>query len=599
MCGIAGIIYSHQPLNAEKDIKDMTDRIAHRGPDGSGYWQKDKVWFGNRRLAIIDTSEAGAQPMEHNGYVITYNGEIYNYLEIKAELVTLGYHFRSQCDTEVILAAYQCWGNDCLLRFNGMWSFAIYDPVKNIVFCSRDRFGIKPFYYLRQMGKFVFGSEIKQLLPFLEKVKANAQALTHYLAFSLIDASEKSFFEDVTNLPGSHYLTYCLESDTISIKRYYSIATHDQYQSLHYGEALEIFQQQFERSVNWRLRSDVRVGTCLSGGLDSSLIALTASSHYYGSNPFCAFTAESIDPAINDVPYAKTVADSLHLEWHVTTPTAADFVGDIMSVCGIMEEPAISPSVFMQYYVMRKANEQSLKVLLDGQGADETLLGYSRYIGAMGHQLSGINKLRFFIQAQEKYGLGISQLLAIYFYFSNWPVRKKYAANRLKGIQSKYFDTIDDDYFRHMAAAYKDPLELQKLEITSSQIPALLRYEDRNSMHFSIETRLPFLDWQLLEFNLSLPVDFKIKNGWSKYLVRDSMNKRLPDAITWRTKKLGFNAPDKAWLNASDEFKNWIKASPILNDMFKDPLAVSNLKNGMLWKMINIACWEKIYNVSI
>ena len=243
--------------------------------------------------------------------------------------------------------------------------------------------------------------------------------------------------------------------------------------------------------------------------------------------------------------------------------------------------------------------KKKLKVLLDGQGADETLLGYTRYTAAMSHKLTGMKKLRFFMQAKRKYQLSTSQLLSINFYFSNWPLRKKYAANKLKGIRSQYFDAIDEDFLKQLAAAYRNPLELQKLEITSTQIPALLRYEDRNSMHYSIETRLPFLDWELLEFNLSLPIDFKIQHGWSKYLIRDSMNKRLPDSITWRTNKFGFNSPDKEWLTASADFKKWVSESPILNAMFTDPLAVANLKNGMLWKMINIACWEKSYNVTI
>lgn len=599
MCGIAGIVYKKTAQDAEAAIQQITRLVAHRGPDGEGYWQNGKVYFGHRRLSIIDLSSAGAQPMEHNGYVITYNGEIYNYLEIKAELLKLGFQFHSHSDTEVILAAYQCWGENCLTRFNGMWAFAIYDPYKNIVFCSRDRFGVKPFYYLQQQDKLVFGSEIKQLLPFLKNVKANEQALIHYLAFTMIDNSENSFFESIKNLPGSHYLKYNLLTNDIEICRYYSITKHRHYQQLTYQDALQEFQQQFRRSVNWRLRSDTRVGICLSGGLDSSLIALTMSEENQGLLPVSAFTAASINAAENDEPYAKMVADTLGLDWHVTTPSTADFSKDLLAVCATMEEPVVSPSVFMQHYVMRQANQQGLKVLLDGQGADETLFGYSRYIAAMARQLKGMDKWQFLMQAHKKYGLSSKQLLSIYFYFSNWPLRKKYAAHKLKGVRQKYFNQIDNTFFQGMADAYKDPLALQKLEITSSQIPALLRYEDRNSMHYSIETRLPFLDWQLLEFNLSLPIDFKIKHAWSKYLVRDSMNGRLPDTIAWRKNKLGFNSPDKEWLNARFNFEKLITDSAMLNQLFEKPLDVANHKNGMFWKMINISCWEKEFNVSL
>jgi asparagine synthase (glutamine-hydrolysing) len=599
MCGIAGIIYKNFPTNAENEIKQITDLIAHRGPDGFGFWNQNNVYFGHRRLSILDLSEAGSQPMEYNGYVITYNGEIYNYIEIKATLEKLGYKFRSHCDTEVILAAYQCWGENCLTQFNGMWSFAIYDPYKQIVFCSRDRFGIKPFYYLSLDDKFVFGSEIKQLLHFITNRKVNKQALMHYLAFTLIDGSDESFFEGVKNLPGSHFLVYDLKEKSTKISRYYSISTHNEYQRLSYNEALEQFQAHFERSINWRLRSDVRVGTCLSGGLDSSFIALVAARNYKGSLPFCAFTAASIDLAFNDEPYAKMVAEKLKLEWHVITPTVNRFVDDVVKVCTIMEEPVISPTVFMQHYVMQIAHENGIKVLLDGQGADETLFGYTRYIAAMGHQLKGMDKVRFLIQAQKKYHLSRRYITSVYFYFTNWSIRKKYSLHKMGGIKPSFYNKIDESYFIKMANAYKNPLELQKLEITSSQIPALLRYEDRNSMHYSIETRLPYLDWELLEFNLSLPIDFKIKDGWSKHLIRNSMNNHLPDEISWRKNKFGFNSPDKDWLLASNDFIRWIKDSPILNQMFADPLAVSNLKNGMLWKMINIACWEKAYDVSI
>ncbi|MES2646939.1 MAG: asparagine synthase (glutamine-hydrolyzing) [Bacteroidota bacterium] len=599
MCGIAGIIYQQPSLNAIADIRKITELVAYRGPDGYGFWNKGNVYFGHRRLSIIDLTEAGAQPMEYNGYVITYNGEVYNYLELKASLEKLGYAFKTQCDTEVILAAYQCWGPGCLNRFNGMWSFAIYDPYKNLVFCSRDRFGVKPFYYLQQQDKLVFGSEIKQLLPFVQNVKANEQALIHYLAFSITDNADESFFAGIKNLPGSHYLTYDLLSFKIEIKRYYSISVDSQVQHMNYADALSEFKNHFNRSVALRMRSDTEVGGCLSGGLDSSLVALTVARNHKNETPFNAFTAASIDPLQNDAPFAKLVADSLQLNWHLTTPAASNVSHDFTAVCTIMEEPVVTPSVFMQHYVMQKANECGLKVLLDGQGADESLLGYSRYIGALARQLKGVDKWRFLWQAKQQYGLDKSQLAVSFFYFSNWQLRKKYALLKLKGINRRYLNQVDNDYFRQLSEAYKDPLELQKMEITSSQLPALLRYEDRNSMYFSIETRLPFLDWQLLEFNLSLPANFKIKNGWSKYPIRESLNGQLPDEITWRRNKIGFNAPDNIWVNAAKALQPGIKNSALLNQLFDNPLAVYNGKNGMLWKLANIACWEKTFNVTI
>jgi asparagine synthase (glutamine-hydrolysing) len=283
MCGIAGLILKNGASTGIADnISKMTHLIQHRGPDGEGIYCYRNLGLGHRRLAIIDVSPDGHQPMfySNNQLVITYNGEIYNYIEIKQELENLGYTFFSQTDTEVILAAYAEWGQECVHRFNGMWAFAILDKLKNTVFCSRDRFGVKPFYYVNTPELFAFGSEIKQLLPFLKSVSANQPLLIDFLLTSISDHSDNTFFNDVAKLPASHNLVYSLDKNNLEIKPFYQLSFNQRYADMSQAEAIDTYMGLLESSIKLRLRADVPVGTCLSGGLDSSSVASIAAPLY-------------------------------------------------------------------------------------------------------------------------------------------------------------------------------------------------------------------------------------------------------------------------------------------------------------------------------
>ena len=430
MCGIAGIICSDAPGRdlQQLRIEKMTNVIAHRGPDGEGHYFGDRLALGHRRLSIIDLSPGGAQPMTWNGmYTITYNGEIYNYIELRNELQALGFQFSSQSDTEVILAAYHQWGDVCVKKFNGMWSFAIFDTIKNILFCSRDRFGVKPFYYTREPGYFAFGSEIKQLLSIQDhNPNINEQIAVNYLVYNMMDHDDQTFFQNIFKLQGGHNLIYNLNTFTFTIDSYYEISYRQEIEKLSDHEAFELYSGELFRSVNYRLRSDVKVGTCLSGGLDSSSIAATASKiHRQTSNiPFCAITAESTQKEYDETSYAKLVAESAGLDWYLTKPEKNDFVSNLDEVIYTQEYPIIGPTVFMQYFVMKKAKESGITVILDGQGGDESLLGYSRYIPSILFE-KGYRSFFWNIgQIKENYSVSIVEIIKNLVYLTTPRVRQ-------------------------------------------------------------------------------------------------------------------------------------------------------------------------------
>ncbi len=381
MCGISGIIDKGRKEVSHDLIKKITDLISHRGPDDEGFFIEKNFAFGHRRLSILDLSAEGHQPMHfRDRYTITYNGEVYNYLEIKKELLSYGYAFVSNTDTEVILASFDKWGKDCVRRFNGMWAFAIYDKQEEQIFCSRDRFGIKPFYFTETDNEFVFGSEIKQLLPFQEKRVANKDLLIDYITTGIHDYSNDTFFKNINKLEQSHNLLYDLRNSSYKVERYYSIQSTDK-GSKALTDVIAEYEAEITRAVSYRLRSDVKVGTCLSGGLDSSLVATLASKMYHEKSDerFTAIHAKSSEKVSDESEYAKIVRDKCNLELHVTEPSVADFRQVLDEVVYTQEEPFGGPSIFMQYFVMKKAKETGCTVMLDGQGGDETLLGYEKY----------------------------------------------------------------------------------------------------------------------------------------------------------------------------------------------------------------------------
>jgi len=520
MCGIIGIINKNNTKVNYSEIKKINDLISHRGPDDEGFYFGDSFAFGHRRLSILDLSSDGHQPMNYlDRYTITYNGEIYNYIEIREELLKDGYKFVSDTDTEVILASYDKWGEECVDRFNGMWAFAIYDRDNEIIFCSRDRFGIKPFYYTEVDEKFIFGSEIKQLLEFQEENSYNEEILIDFIVTGIIEHTNSTFFKNIYKLEQSHNLTYHLKENRYQINKYYSI--NFQENSLGLEESIENYRVELEIAIDFRLRSDVKVGTCLSGGLDSSSVSAIASKKYRenSNNKFVAIHAKSTEKSSDESYFAHIVAKSSELDLNIVEPTAQSFKDIIDEVVYTQEEPFGSPSIFMQYFVMKKAKELGCSVMLDGQGGDETLLGYEKY------------------------------------------------------YPSVYIDV------------YKRSGFLKALK----------------AMRHSVEARLPFIDYLTLESALNIPNEYKIKDGWTKYIIRRVIDNLLPKEVVWRKNKLGFNAPENTWLSEIEsKMLKEIENSKILDKIaFKEKLLnnFKNLDNRLKWRLYNTAVWERVYSV--
>ena len=610
MCGIAGFVDRAQLSELIPVLDQMIGSIGHRGPDGSGVYARGPVGLAHRRLSIIDLSDDGRQPMSRvlaaGNITITYNGEIYNYLELKAELLGCGHVFNSGSDTEVILAAYLEWGEACVSRFNGMWAFAIHDERRDVLFCSRDRFGVKPFYYLDNSRGFFFGSEIRQLLPWCDQVHAHTELLTDFLLTSICDHTDETFFRGVLKLPAGHNLIYRISDHRYKISRYYKLVRDEALRSLPVDDAVELYRTRLLDSVRLRLRADVPVGTCLSGGLDSSSIATLAGPIYLGasSKPFSAITAVSEQESNNEAAYAQKVVDHSRLNWLRVRPQFQDFLDSLPSVVRAQEEPFGSTSLTMQFFVMKEARRNGIPVLLDGQGGDETLLGYPKYYGA--YLATALRDGGFFnflksIRAAGTNNTKMSLSNALFFLVGGLvaPARYLVYLGRHRYLRGR------PPYPQHLsdfARCSWDDFELQKLEITRTNLPVLLRYEDKNSMAHSIETRLPFLDYRVVETALSLPGACKIRNGWSKWVLRKAMDGRMPEEITWRKNKLGFEAPENLWMARHlPEMKSVVLSSPLLLDLARR----STLEKGFerinmraQWRLYSMALWEREFGVT-
>jgi asparagine synthase (glutamine-hydrolysing) len=598
MCGITGIINRNNTGISESQIKNMTDIISHRGPDGEGYLIEKNFALGHRRLSIIDLSDAGSQPLYYEDLVIVFNGEIFNYIELREELLELGFTFISDSDTEVILVAFKCWGSDCVIKFNGMWAFVIYDKGKNQLFCSRDRLGIKPFYYIETPENIIFASEIKALLLHQSDRFVNTDVLLPYLIFGVEDIGEETFFRGVKRLLPSHNFIYDLTNNTFEIKQYKSYV-HTENIAMTEEEALDTIKKVFEESVKIRLRSDVKVGTCLSGGLDSSMIAGLASLLYKqvtGEN-FIAIHAKSSERKRDESQFAKLMASFAPIDIFIIEPTTQDFLDCIHKVVSIQEEPFGSPSVIFQYFVFEKAKSLGCTVMLDGQGGDELAFGYERYLVYYAKTLPWHKKIKYLIECSQNTKFSILSLIKLYLYFTFPSIRYIYKRRLCSFIKSQYANPI-----RLMDWIYNDKTvdmsRLQSMELYQTQLPHLLRYEDKNSMYHSLEARIPMLDFPLVDLVTTIPTKLMLKHGWGKYLLRTlSSDKWTPSKIAWRKSKMGFEAPETTWLSDKMGIMNQIKLSKILTeitDYFPDPLSIDN---RLLWRLYNIALWEKAFDV--
>jgi len=598
MCGISGIINKNNKSVEELLILQITDIIAHRGPDSSGSYLYKNIAFGHRRLSILDLSSSGHQPMKYlDDLVITYNGEIYNFIEIREELIQKGYIFDSNSDTEVILKAYHCWGKTCVNYFNGMWSFSILDIKQKIIFCSRDRFGVKPFYYIENNDLFAFGSEISQLLTFLPNKILNKKVALDYLISGIEECSNETFFKDIYLLKGGHNLVFDLQTNSYEIERYYNLKLSDQKNT-----SVDDYIQELKRSIRLRLRSDVKIGTCLSGGIDSSTISSFASKLYQNSNEkFIAIHAKSSEYKTDESEFAKIVSKIANINLNFVEPSYSDFKSNILSIIKIQQEPFGSLSIIMQYFVFKKAKELGCIVMLDGQGGDETLLGYERYYPAIVKSKKGISKLKALLQSSKNSRLSLLDTIKYQYYFSNYKLRLKRLKFKNSFYKSEILNNYESEELRIISESYNDISILQKNEIESSQLPHLLKYEDRNSMANSIESRLPFLDYKLVELSLNTNNSLKIKDGWTKFILRKAAETILPKEIVWRKNKLGFNAPEKTWTKEfENEMINEIQQSEILNNFihFKK-LYFKNLDLRTKWRLYNFSVWEKEFKVKL
>ena len=606
MCGILGIIKNN--IN-QSIFKESLNLLNHRGPDNSNFFIENNIGFGHTRLSIHDLSENGKQPMgnANQSIQIIFNGEIYNFIELKNTLSKRGYKFKTKTDTEVIIAAYQEWGQECVNHFNGMWAFAIYDKPNNIIFISRDRFGIKPLYYYKDNQKFLFSSEIPPILNITKSTKSNKTVLLNYLIYGLEDINKETFFNNIFQLLPGHNIIYNLTNHSMTFKRYYIAKKSEKIKNLPYEDQEELLDKLLTDSLNLRFRSDVPIGSCLSGGIDSSLVCTYAKQQISkNTNSFKCITAKSLDPSNDESNYAKLVTQSLNLTGYISEPSTNNFFSSIQDIIKTVAEPFRSPSLILQNYVYETAKKNNCKVMLDGQGGDEVFLGYERYYSTFLKSIPLIDAIKEFSAISNHSKLNKTSLLKYLIYFSNSKIRTLYSYKKHPYLSNETLNYMNNNPIKKLTHAYKSIDLLQNYEL-NHQLPHLLKYADRLSMKHSIESRLPLLDYRIVEFALSLKPQQKINNGWTKYPLRKLLSNNLNEKISWRKHKVGFEAPSNIWLN-SEKFINLFTENIHQSTLLKNLIKPKYLKNPKLihdmsnketkWKLFNITEWEKIFNVT-
>ncbi len=568
MCGIAGILGKGRPRTDLVSV--MLDSMVHRGPDGSGvvdYQLGDStsLTFGHRRLAILDLSEAGAQPMvdDTGQFVITFNGEIYNYLEVKSELKKMGAVFRSHSDTEVILEAYKRWGADCLARLNGMFAFVIFDRPVGKLFCARDRYGEKPFLFSFGKDFFAFASEYKALLQHpdipLDHDEWRLTRAAHNASTGL-DADRQTVFNAVQQLlPGE-----AMEVDVHTRKnrtwRYWQIKLGPLREGADEREVFDEFRDLLTDSVRLRLRSDVTVGSCLSGGLDSSAIVCIVRRLLGDDAPYHTFTGRFPGTAADEWQYAEQVVSATRVFSHVVEPTVECFMADLPAFIWHNELPVGSSSQFAQWCVFNLAKQQGVTVLLDGQGADETLGGYeqyfARYVEALHERGEHERLARELPLIRERYPLALTPPARAW--RDKLPFRVRHWLSSQFGFGTSLLYGLRPEGAQRIAVENALPSKpgLNSLANALEQdsfgryLTTLLRYGDRNSMAHSREVRLPFCDHRIAEFVLSLPPQLLMGEVQTKRLLRESMRGILPEGIRTRWNKQGFRPPQDLWFQS-------------------------------------------------
>lgn len=576
MCGIAGIIkFSNEKIFLDQ-LKVMTNAMSHRGPDGEGQWvnEEGNVGFGHRRLSIIELSRLGHQPMHYlDRYTITFNGEIYNYLELKDLLLAKGYPFKSQSDTEVLIALYDHLKEKALDIIDGMFAFAIYDNKENKIFCARDRFGEKPFYYSWDKGnELLFASEMKGIQAVNGKRGINNKILYNYLAFGYLDNRgdlSETFYEDIVSLPHSHYMTIDLITSSVKVERYWSIPFNTNYDNDFKPEEVKYkIQELFYTGLKRRLRSDVSVGSSLSGGLDSSIIVcaideLFKKGHTNHTVQQKTFSARFPGFSRDEGKYIDMVTGVTNAIPFSTFPDEQTLLNEIDKVAYHQEEPFGSASILAQYEVMNLAKQNNVTVLLDGQGADEIFAGYHGYYNVFFREMEhksridyekefrAYEELHFDNIVNEKPKKHIGHYARKY--FPAYVDRLRFGKMLLKQKTNRYFNMeffheYSSQYYR-FNNSFNNLNEELNYSTMKGDLQILLRYADRNSMAHSREVRLPFLFHELVNYAFSLPSIYKIHDGWTKWILRTSFDDLLPEEICWRKDKVGYEPPQKRWMD--------------------------------------------------
>jgi asparagine synthase (glutamine-hydrolysing) len=629
MCGINGFIILDNNLSLPSKNKDkatlqkMNDSIIHRGPDAEGIFLKKPIGFGFRRLSIIDLSDAANQPMmsQDGQIVLIFNGEIYNYIEVKEKLLEKGYTFRTDSDTEVIINSYLEYGDECVHQFNGMWGFALYDFRKERLFCARDRMGVKPFYYTIQDGALYFSSELKALHAVFQFDKANLSKVYEYLVYGYRSNDGETFLEDCFELLPGTIMT--VEKGAIQTKKYWHLG-RDMYHHNGHKDFFESFLQLFESAVKLRYRSDVPVALLLSGGLDSSSIAKVTDNLIekgaLGQNEIHAFIASFPGFIDDETPIAREFVDTCkHIQLHELHIDSKRTVDDFEKTIYGLDHPVFSFTSIAHNNIMKACQERGIKVVLNGQGSDEGYAGYDRYI-------SGAHLLDQFLMPKGRFLTEFRHLNKTNGYSKAFlatqmlksAMNSNYTAYLRARYQEKSVGCIDRDFVKnhydHFQPDYQFSLKGGNLtnymlnHINKHGLNQILHYEDVSSMMQSIEIRSPFMDYRLMEFAFSIPNDLKFKNGVTKRIIRDTIGAELPDSITKNRKKIGFRTPFPDYVAKDPTFKAYIfdtlntahftqksiwKADKI-KKVFENPL---RHKGFPFWRVINLQLWSKAYNI--
>ncbi len=616
MCGITGLINLNSLPVSPVVLKKMTDAIAHRGPDGEGHWIEGNVGLGHRRLSIIDLSPAGHQPMisaDHR-YILSYNGEIYNFRELRAELEAAGYWFRSKTDSEVVLHALAHWGTPALLKFNGMFALALWDRKEKSLLLARDRYGIKPLYYARQGTSFAFGSEQKAITvnPIFKR-KLNKPALLEYFTFQNI-FTDQTMLEDVHILKAGHYATLNTESSTFTTQQYWDYRFREPDHPSSKQEYLEELDRLFRQAVNRQLVSDVELGSYLSGGMDSGSITSIAAQSFPNLKTFtCGFdlsSASGIELAFDERPKAEALSARFKTEHYEMVLKAGDMERCLPQVARHLEEPRVGQS-YPNYYAAKLASK-FVKVVLSGSGGDELFAGYPwRYYRAATSQ-----NFEHYIDQYYLYW----QRLA-----DNRQLKQLFAPVRA-GVQGVW----TRDIFRDVFATHDNLLNRPEDYINHSLyfeaktfLHGLFVVEDKLSMAHGLESRVPFMDNDLVDFAMQCPVNLKLNNlaevlrinenepgdkrdhffqktNDGKQILRDMMSRYIPSDIT-KAEKQGFSSPDASWFKGdSIEFvKRTLlnENAPIYNVLSYSavkPLIEQHLRGEenrrlLIWSLLNVS----------